>query len=63
MHEGCTAKTEGISLFSEALPKVATLLGMFYVANKLFFVYYELVVNGLEGVVPPLPPLKPVFAN
>lgn len=61
--EESRAKTEGISLFSEAFPKAATLLGVFYVGNKLFFVVYELIVNGLGGVVPPLPPQTPVFAN
>jgi hypothetical protein len=54
---------EGLGVFPEALPKAATLLGVFYDGNKLFFIVYELIINGLAGVAPPPPPLRPVFAN
>jgi hypothetical protein len=59
--EESTAKPEGIWLFPEAVPKAATLLGVFYDENELFFISYELIVNGLAGVAPPPPPLMPVF--
>jgi hypothetical protein len=48
--------------FPEALPKNATLLRGIYVGQKLFFVYYAIITNGLVGVVPPPPPLMDDFA-
>ncbi|HCL06586.1 MAG TPA: hypothetical protein DHW64_11765 [Chitinophagaceae bacterium] len=60
--EGYTAKPEAMKPFPEALPKNATLLRGIYVGQKLFFVYYAIITNGLVGVAPPPPPLMDVFA-
>jgi hypothetical protein len=48
---------------SEAVPKNATLLGCFYVGNKLFFVYDQLTVNKLNGVAPPRNHTNGVFSD
>jgi hypothetical protein len=56
--EESTEKPEGMGPFPEALPKAATLFGLFYDGNKLFFIVYELIIKGLAGVAPPPPPLS-----
>jgi len=61
IHEGCTAKTEGMKPFTEALPKNATLFGRFYVGAKLFFDYYSFIYSLLAGVAPPPPPPMHAF--